>query len=494
NSDFLALRVSCLDSCLFSGLRPLARSTDASMEVLRAAASSPNVAARDAAGSAGDLDEEEDEDIGVYAESYRSATWIYIGDSEEMHVWQKPETKGDEKDEKSVEEEVVTGNGRRSSDESTNSERDFKRKYQAITHRMVHRKSSVEMYKRLASKSFEESDDRKSNLLQLHLEEILQQMLAIWRKQIWALKVRGRETVECDKTVVVRRQSGEFGFRIHGSRPVVVSAIEPDTPAETSGLEVGDIVIAVNGVNVLDASHSEVVKIAHAGSDTLELEVARTCNVLTPVLREPGSGSALYSGYLWKQGSTVASGNGRKWVRRWFCLKRDNCLYYYKTDAESQPLGALMLTDYSVIRTPDSGHAHSFQLTRAGCTGLHLAADSEEGATRWLAVISHSIERNTQPDCFGYLMKLGQRWKAWQRRYCVLKDACLYFYQDGSSDSALGMVCLHGYRVQNSTAGGKRFAFEILPPEPHQRHYYLHTDSEMDKKRQVYAFELEHFF
>ncbi|XP_068081098.1 serine-rich adhesin for platelets [Anabrus simplex] len=493
-------------------IRPLARSTDASMEVLRAADSSPNVTATKE-GSLTDLAGEEDEDIGVYADSYKSSTWIYIGDSEEMHVWQKPETKGEDKvEERSgeyAEEQVkISGNGRRDSAESTSSERDFRRKYQAITHRMVHRKSSVEMYKRLASKSFGDAH------LSLHrnLEELLKLMLSVWCKQAMAVRMRSLVPHECDKTVVVHRQSGEFGFRIHGSRPVVVSAIEPDTPAETSGLEVGDIVISVNGVNVLEASHSEVVKLAHAaGSDTLELEVARTCNVLTPVVREPGAGAPLYSGYLWKLGGSSSSGtNNKKWVQRWFCLKRDNCLYYYKTDAESQPLGALMLANYSVARTSDSGRQHSFLLSRLGAIGLHLAADADEMATRWLAVISHSIERNKQvdewldisnrnmklaasavqqPDCFGYLMKLGHKWKAWKRRYCVLKDACLYFYQDGTSDSALGMACLHGYRVQNSTVGGKRFAFEILPPEPRQRHYFLHTDTEMDKKRWLAALE-----
>lgn len=53
-----------------------------------------------------------------------------------------------------------------------------------------------------------------------------------------------------------------------------------------------------------------------------------------------------------------------------------------------------------------------------------------------------------------------------------------------------GALHLHGYRVQSSgttaSSGERRkFAFELLPPEPRMRHFHFYTDSENDRKRFV---------
>ena len=73
---------------------------------------------------------------------------------------------------------------------------------------------------------------------------------------------------------------------------------------------------------------------------------------------------------------------------------------------------------------------------------IHLQQDT------WLDVSSHNVGLPAlsikQPDCHGHLTKMGHRHKTWKRRYCVLKDACLYYYMDVSSSTAQGpyvVVC-----------------------------------------------------
>ncbi|XP_014222807.1 uncharacterized protein LOC106649733 isoform X2 [Trichogramma pretiosum] len=438
----------------FSRRRLQARSTDASMEILTG---------------------REDED--AYIEPYSSGEWIYIGDLQESYVWRRLNSKD-------CDEDLEYFKDRRGSQESTESERNFRKKYQAATHRMVHRKSSGEMYKRIQTKCF-----------------------------------------ESDKTVVVRREAGgEFGFRIHGSKPVVVSAIEPDTPAESSGLEVGDIVMSVNGKSVMEATHSEVVRLAHSGSDVLELEVARTCNVLAPQMpgqKEAKQESAFCQGYLWRKSKSAnnasLSSSHDKWIRRWFALRHDNCLYYYKTETDSQPIGAVMLLKYDVEFTRES-QKYSFAIKKHNAPTLHLAADSEEASVRWVTAIREAVQRNNEADtwldsslqlqhvpatmiqradCCGYLSKQHERVRrsssptGWSRRYCVLKDAALYFYDEVNAEQAFGVACLHGFRVHGSapTSGGRKHAFELQPPDPTQRIYTFAADSEMDKKRWLAALE-----
>uniref|UniRef100_A0A1A9WLV9 Uncharacterized protein n=1 Tax=Glossina brevipalpis TaxID=37001 RepID=A0A1A9WLV9_9MUSC len=394
---------------------------------------------------------------------------------------------------------------------STDSERSFYTKYQVILHRLVQRRCTLEMYHRQKNDMFQLiTSNSKQTSLRRKLEELLKLMLLVWARESHVVAVLTKGKCGSDKTVVVKSDSGEFGFRIHGSKPVVVAAIEPETPAESSGLEVGDIIISVNGVQVLDKHHTEVVKIAHDGCEKLELEVARTLGVLMNEQQEAPV-QIIYSGYLWRQsGQAKGAPDTKKWVQRWFVLRSDNCLYYYKTEEDSQPVGAMIMSKHIVEACPPKiGKPHAFKVDSGEGIPIYVAADSEDLANRWMGVLKKAAAQEnswldksarnlyktptniTRPDCFGYLMKLGSKWCGWSKRYCVLKDACLYFFQDANSKSALGMVCLHGYKVASMPTGasGKKNSFEIVPPESKLRHYYFYTESEMEKKRWISALE-----
>ncbi|XP_022249514.1 uncharacterized protein LOC106465477 [Limulus polyphemus] len=407
--------------------------------------------------------EDEEEDAGLHLDSYCSNFWIYVGPKEELAVWNQ---NNDESVQSASSISTSKPSLQRSeSTESTLSEREFRKQYKAVTHRMIHRKSSMELYKRISSRK-----------------------------------------LEVDKQVTIQRDNGEFGFRIHGSRPVVVSAIEQGTPADNCGLEVGDIIISINGIRVLEASHSDVVKTAHTGCETLSLELARTCHLLAPIEQQP-SQHPLLSGFLQR---LSIGGDTRRWCRRWFVLKTDNCLYWYKTLKASDLAGALVLHNHVITRVPGSGSPNAFRVSRHGLPHLYFAADDEETATRWISALSdvannachvdpylESYLSNVHspalifpiPDCQGYLGRLGHRWKTWRRRYFVLKDGSLYLYLDQSSSAATAMFLLHGYKFQSCTISGKKNTFEAIPPETRLKHLYFLADSENDKKRWLAALE-----
>ena len=60
------------------------------------------------------------------------------------------------------------------------------------------------------------------------------------------------------------------------------------------------------------------------GDVTIDVCKKSSLTLMRPELKE--TVNEVYSGYLYKKVNSVVN----KWNKRWFVLKSDNCLYYYK--------------------------------------------------------------------------------------------------------------------------------------------------------------------
>lgn len=67
-----------------------------------------------------------------------------------------------------------------------------------------------------------------------------------------------------------------YGFHLHGEKNKVgqfIRLVEPDSPAEKAGLRAGDRLVEVNGENVENESHQQVVTRIRASPDMVRLLV-----------------------------------------------------------------------------------------------------------------------------------------------------------------------------------------------------------------------------
>lgn len=411
-----------------------------------------------------------DDDTGIYNESYRKSVWLCMPDEKSPNLLQsssiaEEEPESDEVFIRGIETKLLEKSHKRTDSTTTTcSESEFKHEYRLRRKCMVHRHDSQQEYQRMSAKVYEH-----------------EQLVVIYKD--------GKDT--------------DFGLHIFDSHPAFITEVDHGSPAQRAGLKAGQVLLSVNGVNVLELSHQEIIKLVQKDSNIVKLEVASSDvhyvrNQQTPVM----------SGYMYKQSNSTFVKN---WRRRYFVLRFDNCLYYYKGEQDQDPLGAIPLLNYIVSKQTDSSREHYFKAEKFGARTYYFIADSRVEMIKWVSSLNEAATRAKEkkdawmdvtasnvglpaldikkPDCFGYLSKCGRTVRTWRKRYCVLKDACIYYYKNINSSSAQGMAHLHGYKVENMTSSLRKHGFVLRPPEPQMRTFSFCAENETHKERWMAALE-----
>uniref|UniRef100_A0A8D0WWP1 Uncharacterized protein n=1 Tax=Sus scrofa TaxID=9823 RepID=A0A8D0WWP1_PIG len=322
------------------------------------------------------------------------------------------------------------------------------------------------------------------------------------------LSKKPRPVAVRERTVKLVKGTGNYpwGFRIQFSKPIVVTEVDANSAAEEAGLQIGDVVLAVNGTEVTSLEHAEAVHLARKGPDILTLVVG------SDISRCPNTPWPTCRGYLHKR---THSGFIKGWRKRWFVLKHDSCLHYYrhkKDEGKCPPLEVIKLEGAEVYTDSSLGKPFVFNcVPQSGNRTFCLCATSNQEMKRWLEAMdkaAHPVHQNhvwedvtlhnsslpplaiKHPECLGLLHQLDRSTDTWIQHYCILKDGCLYFYASIRSTQASGGLYLQGYRVNEQTFSYKQSVIELKPPSEELKTFYFCAENETENQRWITALKM----
>ncbi|XP_045427772.1 uncharacterized protein LOC118703645 [Pipistrellus kuhlii] len=297
-----------------------------------------------------------------------------------------------------------------------------------------------------------------------------------------------------------------WGFQIQFSKPIVVTEVDTNSAAEEAGLQIGDVVLAVNGTEVSSVEHAEAVHLARKGPDILTLVVG------SDISRCPNTPRPTCRGYLHKR---THSGFVKGWRKRWFVLKHDGRLHYYrhkKDEGKCPPLEVIKLEGAEVDMDRSLGKPFVFNcVPQPGNRTFCLCATSNQEMKRWLEAMdkaAHPVHQNhvwedvtlhnsslpplaiKNPECLGLLHQLDRSTAVWAQHYCILKDGCLYLYASIRSTQASGGLYLQGYRVNEQTLSFKQSIIELTPPSEEFKTFYFCAENKTENQRWITALKM----
>ncbi|XP_067172527.1 uncharacterized protein [Apteryx mantelli] len=210
------------------------------------------------------------------------------------------------------------------------------------------------------------------------------------------LSRRPRPVAIRERTVKISKGTGNYpwGFRIQFSKPILVTEVDTNSAAEEAGLQVGDILIAVNGTDVTSMPHSEAANLARKGPDILTMVVG------SDISRYPNTPRPTCRGYLHKRTqSAILKG----WRKRWFVLKHNGHLHYYKhkkDEGKCRPLEVTKLEGAEIGVDTSLGKPFVFKcIPQSGNRIFYFCATSNQEMKRWLEAMDKAVhpvhQRNT---------------------------------------------------------------------------------------------------